>query len=45
VPTPDATALASALAADDPGQQLSVAFTRDGRDSTVRLTLGTLPGG
>jgi putative serine protease PepD len=45
VPTPDATALASVLAADHPGQQVSVTFTRDGRDSTAHLTLGTLPGG
>ncbi|HEY1917697.1 MAG TPA: trypsin-like peptidase domain-containing protein [Streptosporangiaceae bacterium] len=44
VPTPDTTALATALAADHPGQQVSVAFTRDGQQNTAQLTLATLPG-
>ncbi|MFI6433999.1 S1C family serine protease [Streptomyces sp. NPDC050759] len=34
------TSLSEALAADRPGQQTSVTFTRDGRAKTVRVTLG-----
>jgi len=44
VPTPDTTALATVLAADHPGQRVSVTFTRDGQQNTAQLTLATLPG-
>jgi S1-C subfamily serine protease len=43
-PTPDTTALAEALAAAHPGQQLPITVTRGGEPLTVRVTLGELPG-
>ena len=43
-PTPDATALTQALAAAEPGDQVSVTISRDGQDRDVQVTLGELPG-
>ena len=43
-PTPTSEALAQALAAMRPGQQVTVAVIRDGSPLNVRLTLGQLPG-
>jgi len=43
--TPDATALARALAARDPGQVVTVTADRGGQALTVRVTLGELSGG
>jgi putative serine protease PepD len=43
--TPDATALAEALAAMDPGQNVTVTVDRGGQALTVQVTLGELPGG
>jgi S1-C subfamily serine protease len=43
-PTPDTTALAEALAARQPGQDVPVSITRDGHTLTVPVTLGELPG-
>jgi putative serine protease PepD len=43
--TPDATALAQALAAKDPGQNVAVTVDRGGQALTVQVTLGELPGG
>ena len=43
-PTPDTTALAGALAAQDPGQDVAVTVVRGGQTMTVHLTLGELPG-
>jgi S1-C subfamily serine protease len=43
--TPDATALAQALAAKDPGQNVTVTVDRGGQALTVQVTLGELPGG
>jgi S1-C subfamily serine protease len=43
-PTPDTQALAGALAAADPGDQLTLSVTRAGQELTVKLTLGQLPG-
>ena len=42
--TPDTTALSQALAAARPGDQVTVTVSRDGRDRTVQVTLGELPG-
>ena len=42
-PTPDASALLSALAAADPGQLVELTITRSGQAHTVPVTLGTLP--
>jgi S1-C subfamily serine protease len=44
VPTPDTTALTQALAAAEPGDQVTVTISRDGQDRDVRVTLGELPG-
>jgi S1-C subfamily serine protease len=41
-PVPDTTALAGALAAHRPGQQVKVTVDRGGQELTVRLTLGEL---
>jgi S1-C subfamily serine protease len=43
-PTPDPQALAGALAAAQPGDQLTLAVVRGAQELTVRLTLGELPG-
>jgi len=43
-PTPDTQALAGALAAADPGDQVTLSVTRGGQDMDVKLTLGQLPG-
>jgi putative serine protease PepD len=44
--TPDSQALGGVLASLKPGQQVDVALTRqDGSKATVKVTLGTLPGG
>jgi S1-C subfamily serine protease len=43
--TPDATALAQALAAGDPGQDVTVTVDRGGQALTVQVALGELPGG
>jgi S1-C subfamily serine protease len=43
--TPDATALAEALAARHPGQRGTVTVTRGGEQRSVALALGELPGG
>ena len=43
-PTPDATALTQALAAAEPGDQVTVTISRDGQDRDVPVTLGELPG-
>ena len=43
--TPDATALAHALAAKDPGQNVTVTVDRGGQALTAQATLGELPGG
>ena len=40
----DATALTAAIRAQSPGDRLEVAFTRDGDEQTVEVTLGELPG-
>jgi S1-C subfamily serine protease len=42
-PTPDTQALAGALAAAHPGEQITLAVIRDGQELTVELTLGELP--
>jgi len=42
--TPDTTALSQALAAAQPGDQVTVTVSRDGQDRTVQVTLGELPG-
>jgi len=44
VQTPDTTALTQALAAAEPGDQVTVTISRDGQDRDVRVTLGELPG-
>ncbi|HEY5984922.1 MAG TPA: trypsin-like peptidase domain-containing protein [Streptosporangiaceae bacterium] len=45
IPTPDTPSLSSALASLNPGQTVSVAVTHpDGAKSTIRVTLGQLPG-
>ncbi|HET9615000.1 MAG TPA: PDZ domain-containing protein, partial [Candidatus Limnocylindrales bacterium] len=44
-PTPDPSALAAVLAGLEPGQTVDVEITkRDGSTSTVKVTLGELPG-
>jgi len=43
--TPDAAALAQALASTDPGQVVTVTAERGGQPLTVRVTLGELAGG
>ena len=42
-PTPDTQALAGALAAAHPGEQLTLSVTRGAQELTVKLTLGELP--
>ena len=42
-PTPDTQALAGALAAAHPGEQLTLSVTRGTQELTVKLTLGELP--
>ena len=42
--TPDAPALSQALAADRPGDQISLTVTRATQHLTVNVTLGELPG-
>jgi S1-C subfamily serine protease len=44
VQTPETTALTQALAAAEPGDQVTVTISRDGQDRDVRVTLGELPG-
>jgi S1-C subfamily serine protease len=44
VQTPDTTALTQALAAAEPGDQVTVTISRDGQDRDVQVTLGELPG-
>ena len=43
-PTPDTQALAGALAAAHPGDEITLSVTRGGQELTVKLTLGELPG-
>ena len=43
-PTPDTQALAAALAAAHPGDQITFSVTRGGQATDVELTLGQLPG-
>ena len=43
-PTPDTQALAGALAAARPGDQLTLSVIRGTQELTVKLTLGELPG-
>jgi len=42
--TPDDTALSQALAAAQPGQQVTLAIARSAQQLTVQVTLGELPG-
>jgi hypothetical protein len=42
--TPDTQALAGALAAAHPRDQITLSVTRGGKDLDVKLTLGELPG-
>ena len=44
-PTPDTQALATALAAAHPGDQVTLSVVRGAQELTVKLTLGELPGG
>ena len=44
VQIPDTTALTQALAAAEPGDQVTVTISRDGQDRDVPVTLGELPG-
>jgi S1-C subfamily serine protease len=43
-PTPDTQALAGALAAADPGDQITLSVIVGGHERDVKLTLGQLPG-
>jgi S1-C subfamily serine protease len=43
-PTPDTQALAGALAAAHPGDQITLSVTRGDQQTDVKLTLGQLPG-
>jgi putative serine protease PepD len=43
-PTPDAQALAGALAAAHPGDQITLSVVRAAQELTVQVTLGELPG-
>jgi S1-C subfamily serine protease len=43
-PTPDTQALAAALAAAHPGDQITLSVTQSGRETDIKLTLGQLPG-
>jgi putative serine protease PepD len=43
-PTPDAQALAGALAAAHPGDQITLSVVRAAQERTVQVTLGELPG-
>jgi S1-C subfamily serine protease len=43
-PTPDTQALAGALAAAHPGDQITLSVTQGGQETDVKLTLGQLPG-
>ena len=40
----DAADLTAAIRAESPGDRVSIAFTRDGDEQTVEVTLGELPG-
>ena len=44
VQIPDTTALTQALAAAEPGDQVTVTISRDGQDRDIPVTLGELPG-
>jgi S1-C subfamily serine protease len=43
-PTPDAQALAGALAAAHPGDQITLSVVHEAQEQTVQVTLGELPG-
>jgi putative serine protease PepD len=39
----DATALTSAIRSHQPGDQVTITYTRDGEEQTTEVTLGELP--